>query len=323
MNKLKLCYIVCLIVTIILIISFINIANIKANVINAEELEKFNIDNEGLKLYAEEIKEEITFEEFINNKESLDTEVSALEEFININEEDLDAEEIPDILPIKELILNEAFSFLQPKIVTKYISVSEANIRLHPNKNSKILGTINWNKKVKGYVYNGWLKLLDTKGYIRLNLLSDNKAKYTDKSATIRTNVKCYMPISAITCKSSYQYKIRKHYAYTGEYGISQVYGRFCCALGSYYGVSIGQYFDLILENGNVIPCIAGDAKADCDTDKATHSYTKYNKCMTEFIIGSTRILNQYIHRSGNVSSINEFNSPVKTIRIYKKSCFE
>ena len=44
---------------------------------------------------------------------------------------------------------------------------------------------------------------------------------------------KCYTRYTAITRKSSLQYKIQKEYAYTGDFGIRMVDGRFCIAVGT------------------------------------------------------------------------------------------
>ena len=291
MNKLKLCYILCLIITIAIAMSIICLTKVKAE-------DSYSVETTETEAEPEEFEVKEVTEEVIEDSTShVITSMVLMDKYT---------------YPLKDL--------KKIKPTKRYISVSKADI--YNKYKSKIIDNIAWNKKVLGFKEGKWFRLKDG-NYIKYKLLSNKQVKYTDKKATIKTRKKCYMPISAITCKTSYQYKIRKHYAYTGEYGISQVDGRFCCALGSYYGVEIGQYFDLILENDKVIPCIAGDAKADCDTDPKTHSYTKYNKCMSEFVIGNTRILNSYIHGSGNCSSIKGWNSPIETIRIYEKSCFE
>lgn len=60
-------------------------------------------------------------------------------------------------------------------------------------------------------------------------------------------------------------------------------------AVGSRFGTVPGQYIDLILENGIVIPCIMGDLKADEDTD-LTHTFTYHSGCCSEFIIDANTI---------------------------------
>ena len=88
------------------------------------------------------------------------------------------------------------------------------------------------------------------------------------------------MSYKCITSTSSPQYKLQKNKAYTGKYGIRQVDGRYCVAIGSHFTSKIGILFDLILENGIVIPCILSDQKADEDTD-SRNIVTKDNDCLS------------------------------------------
>ena len=120
--------------------------------------------------------------------------------------------------------------------------------------------------------------------------------------------------------ESSLQYKLQMM-AYTGDYGFRQVDGRFCVALGSHFTTSIGQYFDLILENGTVIPCVLGDAKADVHTD-SSNIFTVHNNCCSEFIIDKN-VADPMVLEMGNCSwCCDEWKSPVKTIRLYEKNVF-
>lgn len=126
---------------------------------------------------------------------------------------------------------------------------------------------------------------------------------------------KSYMGYKAITKQNSLQYLLQQNYAYTGLFGIRQINDRFCIALGSYFTISIGQYCDLILENGLIIPCILGDVKANQHTDN--QNLFSSNGCCSEFIVDS-QILENSAKNSGNMSNICEaWNSPVKYVRVY------
>lgn len=139
---------------------------------------------------------------------------------------------------------------------------------------------------------------------------------YKDFDAPNNSGFKSYMSYKCITSKSSPQYKLQNERAYTGEYGIRQVDGRFCVALGSYFTTEIGTYFDLILENGTVIPCILADQKADKDTD-SQNIITNHNGCLSEFVVDLS-VLHSMSKRMGDVSYCNDsWNSPVKIIRVY------
>jgi hypothetical protein len=98
------------------------------------------------------------------------------------------------------------------------------------------------------------------------------------------------------------------------------VNNRFCVAIGSYFGTQIGQYFDLVLANGTVIPCIMGDLKANQDTDRQ-HIFSR-NGCCSEFLIDKSALVRS-VKNSGNVSSAtSEWNSTVIAVRIYDINVF-
>lgn len=130
---------------------------------------------------------------------------------------------------------------------------------------------------------------------------------------------KSYEPYRAITSRDTPQWKIRMA-AKTDEYGLRRINGRICVALGSYFGTKVGQYFDLVLENGTVIRCIMGDEKADRHTDDRYHIYTVHSACCSEFLV-DPGILRDYIGSSGDVSKLfRKWRSPVKAVRVYKKN---
>lgn len=135
------------------------------------------------------------------------------------------------------------------------------------------------------------------------------------KSVPKTSGLKSYMPYKAITSTGSPQYKLQQQ-AYTGTHGIRQVDGRYCVALGSFYTSKIGQKFDLVLENGTVIPCILADQKADKDTD-GNNQITSHNGCMSEFVVDS-QALDRNAKRMGDISYCEQtWKSPVKQIILY------
>lgn len=96
------------------------------------------------------------------------------------------------------------------------------------------------------------------------------------------------------------------------------VNGRYCVALGSHFGCEIGQYFDLILANDEVIPCIMSDQKANKHTDSA-NIVTISTNCLSEFIV-DRQALNRNAKRDGDISSCcPELESTVKKIKVYEK----
>lgn len=122
--------------------------------------------------------------------------------------------------------------------------------------------------------------------------------------------------------KKTKQYKLQQ-IAYTGDYGMRMVDGRFCIAIGTgYYNVKIGDYLDLVLANGTVIPVVVADTKANIHTD-ASNKVTSHNGCAAEFVIDSKALVRS-VKRSGDASSAcPEWQSTIVKIRRYDINAFD
>lgn len=118
---------------------------------------------------------------------------------------------------------------------------------------------------------------------------------------TGQTEFKSYERYTAITRKSSDQYKLQQ-IAYTGDYGIRMVDGRYCVALGSRWSVTIGEKLDVYMEDGTVIPVILGDCKQDRHTD-ATNSWGLDNGDVLEFIVDEDMIPD-LVRKTGSLNCI-------------------
>ena len=203
---------------------------------------------------------------------------------------------------------------------TMYVTANNVNIRKQPSTESKIIGHVHYNTKilVSKLHDNDWyvVSFKGSIGYIHKKYVSKTRQEYIEFNVPYAKN-KTWMPYTTITNKSSKQYKLQQK-AYTGDYGIRMVNGRYCVAIGSHFECKIGQYFDLILANGEVIPCIMADQKANKHTDSANIITTSTN-CLSEFIV-DRNALNRDAKRDGNISSCcEEWKSHVVKIRVYKK----
>ena len=199
-------------------------------------------------------------------------------------------------------------------------TTDSVNVRKKPNTKSDILDTYSFNTKIQYTDYDGeWakIKFKDGYAYMHKNYISKKKNRYKEYSVPETSGFKSFMSYKAITSKSSPQYKLQHEKAYTGKNGIRQVDGRYCVAIGSYFTNEIGTLFDLVLENGTVIPCILADQKADKDTD-SKNIITRHNGCLSEFIVDVGN-LKREISRMGDVSYFNNnWDSPVESIRVYE-----
>lgn len=91
-----------------------------------------------------------------------------------------------------------------------------------------------------------------------------------------------------INKKSSPQYKLQQ-IAYTGDYGIRMVDGRYCVALGSGWATEIGTKLDIYMDTGQVIHAILGDCKRDEHCDPS-HRIAQEKREVIEFIVDETKI---------------------------------
>lgn len=129
---------------------------------------------------------------------------------------------------------------------------------------------------------------------------------------------KTYEPYTTITSVNSWQYKLQQK-AYTNEDGFRMINGRYMIATGSGVSHDIGRYIDIVLENGTVIPCVIGDAKADAHTDREFHIMTKDSHCVSEFLVDTT-VMDPDLLSTGNMSNYKEeWNSKVVKFVLYDK----
>lgn len=126
--------------------------------------------------------------------------------------------------------------------------------------------------------------------------------------------MKTFMSYTTITDKTSNQYALQQ-IAYTDEMGFRKVNDRYCVAIGTAFGASVGQIFDAELENGMIIKCIVGDIKDDKHTDK-TNVFTSQGCCL-EFIVDINQ-LDGIIKTLGDCSTkSDEWKSPCFQYIIY------
>lgn len=213
--------------------------------------------------------------------------------------------------------INETLQIVNKKY-TAY-TTSSVNLRKEPSTNSAVIKVLPFNKKIEYVtITNKWAKVKcnNSYAYVCAKYISKHKCKYKEYQLPKTSGFKSFMGYKAITSVTSPQYKLQKK-AYTGSYGIRQVDGRYCVAVGSHFTNTIGTKFDLVLENETVIPCILSDQKADKDTD-VNNIVTVHNGCVSEFIVDVPN-LDKNIKRMGDVSYGDpNWKSPVAKIRVYK-----
>lgn len=288
----------------ILVIAFITILSGNST--------KIEIDSEAM---------EYSLVRKMEDPDTLLSETNQLTMFQNIIPERVEVSETSEE-PQEEETKEEEENVKEPTVEYElsnvgYVNVSGLRVRENPDINSNVVEYLSWGDKIEYSEYDDeWLviKVNDNYSYVSKKYISDTLPNYKSKRVVGDTR-KSYMDFKMITSKSSPQYKLQHKYAYTDDTGIRMVDGRYCVALGSYYTHKIGQYVDLVLENGTIIPCIIGDQKDDRDTN-ASHTIA-HDGSATEFIV-ETKALSGKTRRMGDIGyAQSDWLSNVVEVRIY------
>lgn len=216
---------------------------------------------------------------------------------------------------INQLLSCIEFQNIETKI--GYLNNS-TNIRVEPNLESYVVEVKPFNTEIEYYDYDeNWVCIEQDENvfYVYKSLISESPTDYLSYN-TPYNKIKSYMSYKSITSKSSDQYKMQQ-IAYTGNYGIRQVNGRYCIAVGSAYTTKIGQYIDLVLEDGTIIPCILADCKADIHTD--SNNICTSDGSLAEFIV-DTKALSKTVRYTGDISTACEdWESMITQVIVYDK----
>lgn len=144
---------------------------------------------------------------------------------------------------------------------------------------------------------------------------------YIDMDVPESKPFKSYMDARLITSTNSAQYKLKSEYE-LDESGIYMIDGRYACAIGSYYTTEIGTKFDVVMESGEVIPCILADCKADEHTDNLGQ-YTISNDSIVEFIVHSPTLIPNISNRWGNTGDVSTLGGIFEGEISYIRMCFD
>lgn len=179
------------------------------------------------------------------------------------------------------------------------------------DKNSKLNDTVSQLKKEKEKLKkdNNNLKEENTKLKKENNQLQIKPTTITQPSGK---DFKSYMPYTAITNKASKQWKLQQ-LAYTDTNGLRCIDGRPMVAVGTGWGLSVGNIALITCDNGNKFEVVIGDIKANSHT-LADNKTTLSNHCRCEFIVDSKR-LNSKVKSSGNVAVLQQYSGYVVNVQ--------
>ena len=239
--------------------------------------------------------------------------------FLNVENKHEISVEANDVPVVAEAAPQETIEWSGPVIyANNYCQVYADKEMTQP------LFTLNYNEaaQVSGMVSTSEIQVTvnDQIGYVPLSSFSDNvETPVTSLIPFYPTyhGQKTYMDYRTITSTGTYEYKLQNTVASTNDDGIRMINGRYCIAIGTAFGTRIGQYIDLVLENGTVIHCVMGDTKSDAHTDPE-HVFTVASGCCSEFIVETEKL--NGVAKSGDVSNAHpEWKSAVSKIMVYNK----
>lgn len=88
--------------------------------------------------------------------------------------------------------------------------------------------------------------------------------------------------------------------------------GHYLVAMGSGWGVELGDTFLIITDEGNIFSVMICDEKADRDTD-STNTVTRTNGCMVEFYVRRD-LLNHSVKHHGTVGKLSQFSGKIVAV---------
>lgn len=165
------------------------------------------------------------------------------------------------------------------------------------------------NSELKAYISE--LEDKNTKLEDKVEKLSKEPKKETVVIQTTKRDFKSYMPYTAITNKSSVQYKLQQQ-ASTDTNGFRCIDSKPMVAVGTGWGVKVGDTVLISCENGNSFEAIIGDIKADIHTG-ADNKTTLSNGCRCEFIVDMAT-LNPAIKTRGNVAVLAKYSGYITNV---------
>ena len=145
----------------------------------------------------------------------------------------------------------------------------------------------------------------------QINAMSKEQKKETVTVQTTKKDFKSYMSYTAITNRSSTQYKLQQQ-ASTDSDGIRCLNSKPMVAVGMGWGLKVGDTALIVCENGNKFEVIIGDVKANAHTS-ADNKTTVSNGCRCEFIVDMSS-LNSTVKNKGNVAALKKYSGYITNV---------
>ena len=154
-------------------------------------------------------------------------------------------------------------------------------------------------------------KLKKEKAQLENKVDEMSKKQKTITVQTTKGDFKSYMPYTAITNRSSAQYKLQQR-ASTDSDGIRCLNSKPMVAVGTGWGLKVGDTALIVCENGNSFEVVIGDIKSNAHT-KSDNKTTASNGCRCEFIV-DMKNLNATVKNKGNVATLKKYSGYITNV---------
>ena len=193
------------------------------------------------------------------------------------------------------------------------INEQSATIQEIKSENSELTTYISELEKTNATLKkeNTQLKKENTQLEDEVEELSKEPKKETVVIQATKRDFKSYMPYTAITNRSSKQYKLQQQ-ASTDKDGIRCINSKPMVAVGTGWGVNVGDTVLIKCENGNSFEAIIGDIKANAHTG-SDNKTTVSNGCRCEFIVDMSS-LNTTVKSRGNVAVLVKYSGYITDV---------
>lgn len=151
-----------------------------------------------------------------------------------------------------------------------------------------------------------------------VEVVAEPEPQWVEMDVPSNNSFKSYMGAHKITDTSSAQYQFKSEYL-DSACGIKLVDDRYVVAIGTYYTEIIGTRVDLVMESGEVVPCIVGDVKADEDTD-VTNRQHNVDGSVVEFIVNADTLSSEAKSHGDCSWADSRLMGEIKAIRVYKEN---
>lgn len=127
------------------------------------------------------------------------------------------------------------------------------------------------------------------------------------------SSFKSYMDYHAITNTRSKQYKLQQQ-CVNDSNGLRTFDGYYTIAVGTGFGVGVGDYLDVKLSTGTLLHCVVGDIKQNAHTG-SDNIQVAHNGNVIEFIV-DTDCLHSEARSRGDISMIEGFDGDVDSVTV-------